>query len=308
MTQKNEQFVPPAPGQQLPTPPPEVLDGITFNDKPSVIPEQKPAEPVVPPTPPAPEKKETPAVPEIKVDKATVLPSRFEGESDVQYNLRTKLFITGQAKAKAETPEEKSLIAQEMSRIRDELAKVNKEQQPPTPPSKPNTPPAPADDREAILNSLKELGFKPGDEVTKEAEAIAKKIVEERFNSEQMNARRSEQTSAITDFYTTRDDIFSDDAKRTVLETYVLEMFKPQLPNMNKAQLMQALDMAANYLFPRDAINRKIDDAQDKTDKLNIHGSQGGDIKPSTVTDKSKAELRAIGWSEEDIESFEKKK
>lgn len=306
MTQNNDQVV--LPNGPLPTPPPEVLDGITFNDHPSVTPEPKPAEAPkeTPPTPPAPTE-ETPTAP-VKAGEDAVLPSRYESESDVQFNLRTQLFIAGQAKAKAEDPEEKSILAKHMKELRGELAKVNKVDEPPTPtpPSKPN--PAPADDREAIANSLRELGFKPGDEITKEATEIARKIVEDRFNTEQQITRRNEQSQAISEFYDVRTDISLDDGKRNVLETYVLEMFKPQLPNMNKAQLMQALDMAANYLFPRDAMNRKIDSAQDKTDKLNIHGAQGGDIHPSTVSDKSKAELRALGWSETDIESFEKKK
>lgn len=308
MTQNNDQFVPPAPGAQLPPPPSEVLDGITFNDQPSVTKEPKPVE--TPKESPATPEKTTPTAPEIKAGEDAVLPSRYESESDVQYNLRTQLFIAGQAKAKAETPEEKSILAKHMKELRGELAKVNKvdEPLPPTPPSKPNSAPAPADDREAIANSLRELGFKPGDEITKEAEQIARKIVEDRFNAEQQIIRRNEQTQAINEFYNLRTDISLDDNKRDVLENYVLEMFKPQLPNMNKAQLMQALDMAANYLFPKDALNRKIESAQDKTDKLNIHGAQGGDIKPSTVSDKSKAELRALGWSDADIESFEKKK
>ena len=293
-----------APTGQLPPPPPEVLAGITFNDQPSVTTEQKPAEPVQ--TEAKPEEKPSP---EVSTEANGKLPSRYESETDVQYDLRVKLFLAGQAKANATTDEEKSILSKEMKRIRDDMAKANQpqssSQQTPTPPSQTQVP---ADEREAAKKALEDLGFKTADQIRAEAEEAARKIVDERLSGQQTEQRVAEQTQAITDFYAIRSDIAADDAKRSTLETYVLEMFKPQLPSMNKAQLMQALDMAANYLFPKGSINKKIDSAQTKTDALNIHGSQGGDVSPSTLTDKAKDELRSLGWSDKEIESFEKKK
>lgn len=309
MTQNNDTFVPPVQGAQLPPPPSEVLEGITFNDQPSVPTEQKTAE--SPKTPeaatPVESKQEVSTPPEVKTDKKDAnLPSRFEGESDVRYNLRTKLFVLGQAKANSESLEDKSLIAKEIKQVRDDLAKTSKEEQQKTTPSNTNVSEVPATDREAVLNSLRELGFKPGDEVTKEAEVIARKLIEERFNAEQESARAQEQADAVSEFYAQRSDIYSNDSMRKSLEEYVLQMFKPQLPSMSKEQLSQVLDMAATYLFPKETVDRKIESAQDKLDKLNIHGTQGGDVKPSSVSDKSKNDLRSLGWSDEDIKSFEK--
>lgn len=298
----NDNFVPPAPGQALPTPPPEVLANITFDDEPSVTPEQNPVSPETPATPEAPVAPETkevaPASPETKVATDSALPSRFETETDIQYELRTKLFITGRAKANAETPEEKSILQQEMKRLRGEIAKVNQTETP-TPP----TPQPVAEDERAIaIKTVKDLGFKTADEV----EAEVKRILSETKEREQAEQRHAEHSSAITDFYKTRDDIFIDDSKRESLESYVLDMFKTSMPTMTKAQLMQALDMSANYLFPKGAINKRIDAAQDKIDVQNIGGSQAGDSSASTLDDASKAQLRALGWSEDRIAKYGK--
>lgn len=46
-----------------------------------------------------------PVTPEIKISDP---PSQYEGESDLQYNIRKQIYDAGQAKAQAETPEEKS--------------------------------------------------------------------------------------------------------------------------------------------------------------------------------------------------------
>lgn len=296
MTDNN--FVPPIPGQELPPPPPEALDGITFDDEPSVPTEQKAPEP----TTPEPKQEEKTPSPEVNTEaKGSSLPTRFEGESDVQYELRTKLFIAGQAKANAETPEEKSLISQEMKRIRGDMAKEKKEEGQPTPQTQQ---PAPAEDeREIVKKNLQEMGYKTADEIARDVQ----KILEEQKQSQQAEARHAEHTSAITDFYKTRPDIFIDDTMRNNVETQVLTMFKDSLPTMSRQQLLVALDMAANYLYPKGAITKKIDAAQEKVDALNIHGSQGGDVTPSTVSDQTKSKLRDMGWSDRDIESFEKK-
>ena len=91
-------------GTTLPPAPAEVLDGITFDNAPSVVPEQKvsPETPAIAPVIPS-----VPVVDTPVVKTESILPSRFDGESDTQYDLRTRLFVTGQAKANAETSEEK---------------------------------------------------------------------------------------------------------------------------------------------------------------------------------------------------------
>ncbi len=286
------------PGTTLPPAPAEALDGITFDNEPSVVPEQK----VSPETPPTAAVTETPPakveVPVVKPEPT--LPSRFEGESDTQYDLRTRLFVTGQAKANAESPEEKSLLAQEMKKIRGEIAQVNQVKQDAPPASQ--TPPTQPNEREVAIKTVKDLGFKTADEVALDVE----RIVNERLQQQNIQARQAEQTTAITDFYKYRDDIYTDESKRATLENYVLEMFKPQLPTMTKPQLLQALEMSANYLYPRGTASKLADTAQAKTDLLNIHGSQGGDTAVASVSDSSKTKLREMGWSEADIVSFEK--
>lgn len=293
----NDNFVPPVPGQALPTPPPEVLDGITFDDEPSVVPEPKPVtpeEPKAPVTPPVEVKKE-----EVPAKAEPTLPSRFDGESDMQYDLRTKLFLAGQAKANAPTDEEKSLLSQEMKKIRGEIAQVNKEK------ITPQTPPTviAEDERATAIQTVKDLGFKTAEEIAADVD----RIVNERLQAAEIAQRRSEQDNAISDFYKYRDDIAADENKRASLENYVLEMFKPQLPTMSKTQLLHALDMSANYLFPKGQAVAKADASQAKVDALNIHGSQGSDASASTVTDKTRQQLRDMGWTEADIQSFEKK-
>lgn len=277
----------------------EALDGITFDDQPSVAAEQTPE---VNPEAPKPAEPAAPIETPAEAKKEVSLPSRYEDESDTQYDLRTKLFLTGQAKANAETPEEKSVLVQEMKRIREDLAKVNKKET--TPQSVTVTDPAPTpSEQEDAVKIIKNLGFKTAEEINADIE----KLINDRLQSQEVMARRSEQDSAIKEFYTARKDIFSDQSKRDNLEGYVLEMFKEQLPNMNKAQLARALDMSANYLYPKTSIARQSEAAQAKTDLLNISGSQGGDIKPSTVSDNSKQKLKDIGWSDADINSFEGK-
>ena len=295
----NDNFVPPVPGQALTAPPQEVLDGIKFDDEPSVSPEPilTPATPA-PVTPPL-----TPEVstPEVVKEKEPTLPSRFDGEGDVQYDLRTKLFVAGQAKANAVSDEEKSILSQEMKRIRADIAQANKNtqvQQTPVPTQTPDE-----DERASAIRTVKDLGFKTADEINADID----RIVNERLQAANIAQVRSEQDAGIADFYKFRDDIASDENKRATLENYVLEMFKPQLPSMTKQQLLQALDMSASYLFPKGTVAKQADQAQAKIDALNIHGNQGGDASAQTVSADSRQKLRDMGWTETEIQSFEKK-
>lgn len=289
--------------QPLPPVPQEVLDGIKFDEpasevtpQPNPVPDTPAQEPVAtPPATPVPEP--TNASPAVETPKEPTLPARYGGESDTQYDLRTKLFIAGQAKAGTEDPAEKSLISKEMKKIREDLAKAN-QVTPPSPTSQPSE-----DERASAIKTLNELGFKTEDQVLE----AARRLIQEETLSQQASSRRQEQDTAISEFYKHRDDIFVDDAKRTSLENYVLQMFGPQLPNMGKQQMLQTLDMAASYLYPRSDINKKIEQANTKIAALDIHGNQGGDPTTPTVDSNTKQKLVDMGWSEKDLASFEKK-
>ena len=281
-------------GSTIPPAPAEVLNGITFDDVESVV-----QEPKVNPVEVKEEVKPVVTTEQVvETPKEASLPSRYDNESDVQYDLRTKLFITGQAKANAQTDEEKSLLSKEMKRIREDMSHINKKEIP----EQVSTPTTPSETEDAV-KAIKGLGFKTAEEI----ESDIQKIIDQRLSSQETNVKRNEQEAGIKEFYSVRNDIYSDPMKRDALESYVLNMFKDQIPSMTKTQLIQALDMSAGYLYPRQSVSKQSAIAQAKTDALNISGSQGGDISPSNMTDNSKQKLRDMGWSESDISSFEKK-
>lgn len=291
----------------IPSPAPvmsqEILDGITFDAPTSETPEPKtPIDPVPAPAPetpvtptPAPVV-ETPAPTEQKVTP----PARYDGESDIQHNLRTQLFFAGQAKANAGTEEEKTILGQEMKRIRENLAQTKQESTVPVQP----TPQAalPDDDKKAALEALKQLGVPTTAELSALIDERAQAIVKAKMEETNVLSRHAEQSSAVTDFYKLRPDISSDPSKQEMLENHFMSMFKDQLPTMSKQQLAVALDMSANYLFPKGSVSKQTETTQNKIDALNISGSQAADT--SKVDTEMRAKLKADGWSDADINSF----
>lgn len=291
----------------IPSPAPvmsqEILDGITFDAPTSETPEQKtPIDPVpapapeVPVTPTPTPAAETPAPTEQKVTP----PARYDGESDIQHNLRTQLFFAGQAKANAGTEEEKTILGQEMKRIRENLAQAKQESPAPVQPTPQAT--LPDDEKKAALEALKQLGVPTTAEITSLIEERAQAIVKAKMDETNVLSRHAEQSSAVTDFYKLRSDISSDPSKQEMLENHFMSMFKDQLPTMSKQQLAVALDMSANYLFPRGLVSKATEAAQNKIDALNISGSQAAEA--GKLDPAMRAKLKASGWSDADIASF----
>lgn len=294
--------------------PEEILDGIKFDDQPSDKKEQPsevPADPV--PTEkaadtPAPETPSETLPENNDSTKKSSLPARYDGESDIQYNLRVQLALAGQAKADATTEEEKTVLGEEMKRLRGQLSG-----------KKPSTDPAPAptkeqpksdekplnvqeDEKRAALEALKALGVPTIEDLNKLVETKADEIVRQKLSQSTAETRVAEQTTAIEKFYSIRNDIYSDSAKRNTLENYVVNMFGDKLGTMSATEISAALDMSANYLFPKENNSKKLDSAQNKIDATNISGSST--VAPSAIDNNAKAALKAAGWSDQEIEAF----
>lgn len=295
-----------------PTPVPvmsqEILDGITFEDHTSETPEQNPSPEPAPVAPaPAPVTDPVPAVVETPApapqEPAKVLPpTRHENESEIQFNLRTQLFMTGQAKANAESDEEKTILGKEMRRIRESLSKAGNPApittpQPTPNPAAPVTTP-PADDKTAALEALKQLGVP----TLEELDAILEKRLSERLSQQDIVARISDQIGGIKDFYKSRPDIESDPVKQVNFENHFMELFKDKLPSMSKQVLAQTLDMTASYLYPKVSMSKVIDNTQTKIDALNISG--GSVAEASKIDNATREKLKSEGWSDEQINTF----
>jgi len=53
--------------------------------------------------------------------KVTNPPTQYDGESDIQFNLRKQIYDAGQAKAMATDPEEKSFLSEHIKGLRKQL-------------------------------------------------------------------------------------------------------------------------------------------------------------------------------------------
>lgn len=225
-------------------------------------------------------------------DKVVQPPKKFEGESDIQHNLRVQLFNINQArKDPSVSEEEQSLLTAEIKRIRQAMAESHK--------SPGSTDPTPAkvfsteEEEKAVIENLKKLGFYTKDDLNTVASEL-----EMRLKSE---SRAAEQAEAINSFYTIRPDIATDKVKRAQVEQYVLENFKIT-PTSSKKELQLALDMTANYLYPRGQ-SSKAKESESKVDLVNISGSSSSPSKKS-VSDSTYKTLKESGWTDEQIERF----
>lgn len=245
------------------------------------------------------EVKETP-VEQSKEVSISNPPRRHGNETDIQYSLRTQIWNAGQAKAQAETEEEKSLLAKHILGLRKELAKSSSQQTKVEATQSQETTKTESEttnevsDEEQIKAAIKKMGFLTAEE----AEARALDIVNK-------TTRGQEHSSAIQQFYQSRKDIATNPVQREMLEKLVIEKFNITESSSGNDVLV-AMDMAASYLFPKtDNRASNAQAASEKRDLVNFSSTTKGDIQGIDKNDKKTRDtLKDIGWTDEDLKSF----
>ena len=229
-------------------------------------------------------------------------PTRYEGETDTQHQIRTELWRAGRAKATADGDEEKSLITQRIKELRKGLldesnkSRIQSTTQPVTPQKESaiettenQTDNSPSEE-EAARVALEKLGYLD----KKGVEAMLMKAME----AQKAETASHEHGQAITDFYKTRPDLAVDSIKKGLLENYVLDNFNLS-PSTTKIQLSASIEMAANYLFPK---VDKTANASAATAKRTVVNTSSNVNTSSQATDESIAKtMRDMGYTEEDI-------
>lgn len=234
--------------------------------------------------------------------KTAIPPTKFDGESDVQYNLRLQLFNAGLAKATA-TDEEKSIINEQIKNIRSQLSETKK-----SPDTTQNTQKDGSDifqneeEKKVVLDNIRKLGFVSKEEVEAQIQQAVKSVTEQVTKPIQ-EAKQREQADAITQFYKTRPDIYQNQAARDTLEKAVVERFKIS-PDTSKSEILEAMDMVATYLFPKGSRSKQADDAQGKIDLMNISGTSNGGSSGLSMDPETVKTLKESGWSDDAISGF----
>lgn len=227
--------------------------------------------------------------PEVKDVK---VPTKYAGESDIQYNTRLQIYHATVAKNDSESEEEKSLLSKHLKDLRNGLSekKVQPVEQP-----KPKESSADDSDPEVIKKNLKALGFSSKEEIE---EAIANEIkkVEQKYSAKELSEREQEHRNATTEFYSTRPDIKDDADKRKQLENFVVNNIGIN-PNDSKQRIQMVLDMGAKYLFGENTTDREIEEADKKVNLTNITGKSG----PSN---SFKDSMKNKGFSDKLLNSF----
>lgn len=231
----------------------------------------------------------TEAKPEVVVQP----PTKFDGETDTQYNLRVQMFHVTQAKKDPDTTEEeKSLLNDKLKEIRVAMATQSNK----TPAS--SNPVKVFDNEEEEKNAvenLKKLGFYTKEDIDK--------ILEDKLAQVSVESKAVEQTEAIKNFYASRPDIAMDKLKKQEVEKWVMSNFNIT-PKSSKKDIELALDMTANYLFPRGQ-SSKAKDNEAKVDLVNITGTNSNSDTKSKIGDSTYKLLKeTYGWSDEAIAKF----
>lgn len=267
----------------------------SFEDPTTETPEQKqePKEVVE-------EKKEVKEEPKQEsTQRTTQQPQRFEGESDTQYGLRLQLFTAGLAKADA-SEEEKSLITEQMKSIRKQLSSGK-----PTETTKTETQSGTIESEEekkVIAENLRNLGYLNQDEVKKLLDEALGKVTQKQ-DAVLYEQRYKEQTEGIKEFYNRRPDIASSKESRSQLEQIVMDKFKIT-PDSTKDEILLAMEMVANFAFPRTDRSAVARETQEKIDVMNISGGNRSSGQSYEVESDTIKTLKEAGWSDQDIKAF----
>lgn len=228
--------------------------------------------------------------PEIKISDP---PSKYEGESDIQFNLRKQIFDAGQAKAQAESPEEKSELAKHIKGLRTELAK-NHKSEPVQPAQRIETSESQVtpeqSEEELAKEALRKMGYVSKDEI----EAMVNNLVATK-------STQDEHLSATREFYSSHKDIAANPAQREALERFVVEKFNIT-PQSTKQDLMIAMDMARGYLFPKnDTRAQRATESASKRDILNVSSNTQSVPTTSKVDEKLQAGLKDAGLTDAEM-------
>lgn len=232
-----------------------------------------------------------PVAPEIKISDP---PSQYEGESDLQYNIRKQIYDAGQAKAQAETPEEKSALANHIKGLRKELA-INHKSSDATPaPEKIEASQSQeaSTEEEQAKEALRKMGYLSKDEVAQMVQEITAN-----------QSRQSEHLTATQEFYATHKDIAANPAQKDVLEKFVVERFNIT-PQSSKQDLLVAMDMARSYLFPKvDNRAQRAAASADKRDLVSFSSNTQSapsvsktDEKLSSTMKEAGLDMKDFGW------------
>lgn len=245
------------------------------------------------------EKKEVVEPKTESTQKATQQPQRFEGESDTQYGLRLQLFTAGLAKADA-TDEEKSLITEQMKLIRKQLSNGK-----PTETTQTETQVGAIEsdeEKKVIAENLRQLGYLNQEEVKKLLDEALGKVTQKQ-DAVLYEQRYKEQTEGIKEFYNRRPDIASNKESRSQLEQIVMEKFKIT-PDSTKDEILLAMEMVANFAFPRTDRSAVARETQEKIDVMNISGGNISSGQSYEVESDTIKTLKEAGWSDQDIKAF----
>lgn len=215
---------------------------------------------------------------ESETSKASKPPTRAPNESEIQHNLRVQMFNDKLALESASTEEETSLIKAHIKELRGALAEESGK-------SKDSTnveqkisekPVFEQDEAEAVNQYLKENGFMTKVEVEEIIKETTKNVLAQAKQQFSNEATISEQQSAIDSFFKGREDI--NGPARATLEKFVLDNYKVT-PQTSGQQMSVILDMSANYLFPKQQVQR---DQHTKATIADVSGNQSGNISTSS--------------------------
>ena len=245
------------------------------------------------------EKKEVVEPKTESTQKATQQPQRFEGESDTQYGLRLQLFTAGLAKADA-TDEEKSLITEQMKLIRKQLSNGKPTETTPTEIQSGTI--ESEEEKKVIAENLRQLGYLNQDEVKKLLDEALGKVTQKQ-DAVIYEQRYKEQTDGIKEFYNRRPDIASNKESRSQLEQIVMDKFKIT-PDSTKDEILLAMEMVANFAFPRTDRSAVARETQEKIDVMNISGGNRNSGQSYEVESDTIKTLKDAGWSDQDIKAF----
>lgn len=245
------------------------------------------------------EKKEVVEPKTESTQKATQQPQRFEGESDTQYGLRLQLFTAGLAKADA-TDEEKSLITEQMKLIRKQLSNGKPTETTPTETQSGTI--ESEEEKKIIAENLRQLGYLNQDEVKKLLDEALGKVTQKQ-DAVIYEQRYKEQTDGIKEFYNRRPDIASNKESRSQLEQIVMDKFKIT-PDSTKDEILLAMEMVANFAFPRTDRSAVARETQEKIDVMNISGGNRNSGQSYEVESDTIKTLKDAGWTDQDIKAF----
>lgn len=224
-----------------------------------------------------------PVTPEIKISDP---PSQYDGESDLQFNIRKQIYDAGQAKAQAETPEEKSALAQHIKSLRKELAINHKSSDAIPAPEKIEASQSQeaSTEEEQAKEALRKMGYLSKDEVAQMVQEITAN-----------QSRQAEHLTAAQEFYATHKDIAANPAQRDVLEKFVVERFNIT-PQSSKQDLLVAMDMARAYLFPKtDNRAQRAAQSADKRDLVSISSNTQSAPAVSKTDEKLSSTMKEAG-------------